>query len=89
MVPDKFKPSLVGNILIRRVFDGIPYIDIVEAENTLNLELLDWVLSQYRDGVFDSVRFFLNGYPNWVTRDTEFDKAMRRFHKSITIKPIK
>lgn len=89
MVPDKFKPSVVGNIIIRRVFDGIPYVDIVEAEHALNLELLDWVLTQFRDGKFDSVRYFLNGYPNWVTRDPKFDEAMRRFHKSITIKPVK
>jgi hypothetical protein len=82
-VPDKFKPSLVGNIVIARVIKDIPFIDIVEAGSSLNLELLHWVLQLYRDGKVDSVRYFLDGEANWVTRDPDFEKAMREEQRRI------
>jgi len=88
-VPDKFKPSLIGNVLIARTIDGIPYLDIVEGSSSLSLEILDWALSHFREGKIDSLRYFYKGVQNWVTRDPEFEKAMQAQRKKyIQIKEV-
>jgi hypothetical protein len=86
-VPEKFRPSLTGNIMALRFIEGISYLDVTEADKSLDPELLDWVLEQYKDGKINNIRYFINGYPNWVTRDLRFDAAMRKLHRNII--PIK
>lgn len=82
-IPEKFKPSLIKNIMIFRVIEGMNYLEVIEAGNSLDFDLLDWILMQFKEGKIDNVRYFLNGYPNWVTRDLRFDEAMRISHKNI------
>lgn len=78
-VPEKFKPNVCGNIMVyRKSAEGIMHLDIVEATKPLNLELLDWALTRFRKKKIDSLRWFLNGKINYVSRDEKFIEHMEK-----------
>lgn len=78
-VPEEFKPSISKNIMIyRQSVEGVFHLDLVSAGAPLKLEILNWALNQYSLEKIDSVRWWVNGEMNYVSRDNRFIELIEK-----------
>jgi hypothetical protein len=75
-VPEHLKPNIIGNVMMNRELNGIPYIEIVEGFNSIDMQLIDWALDMFHKHHIDSFRYFYNGKTNFVSRNEEFTRLM-------------
>lgn len=85
-IPEHFKPSISKNIMIyRRSAEGILHLDLIDAGKPISLEILNWALMRFRTRKVDSVRWWLDGKLNYVSRDEKFieimDSRIREFNQ--------
>lgn len=79
IVPERFKPSSCGNIMIYRQSEqDLIHLDILEGSKPLSTEVLDWALEMYLNKKIDSLRWFMNNNmtTNYVSRNQKFIEKM-------------
>lgn len=76
-IPEHFKPSISKTIMIyRRSVENINHLDLVDAGKPISTEILSFALSLFQSKKVDSVRWWVKGKMNYVSRDEKFIQAI-------------
>lgn len=75
-IPEWIKPSEVNAIIDYMGIDGIPYIRVTEAGETLRSDVLSWLI-QYVVNTGKNICYQVKGGFNWIG-SPEFLDAMRK-----------
>jgi len=73
-IPSWMKPDTCGVIVSYRVKNGIRFVELVEAGEKLNVEVLSWFIQEYAKGKINTITYTINGSMNFISRNDEWQK---------------
>ena len=78
-VPEWMKPSISGVILKEKDYNGVKYLEVVEAGRKIDSEVLTWVFNALVTQQFENVKYQVNGGWNYFGTKEFFDVVKTHF----------
>lgn len=78
-IPEWFKPNYINTIIDRRQINGIPFMNVIEAGESIRSDVLSWLVTNALNNNWN-LRWTINGGAHWIG-SKEFLDAMDKEHK--------
>lgn len=74
-VPDKYKPSKSGIIMVYRQKENYNYLSVNFAGNDTNEEFIRWLHEIFTEKKVEHIRYYHNNKIFYISRDPNFEKS--------------
>ena len=82
IVPLKFKPNLIGIILVERIVEGYKFLDINAGGKFPSVDFLEWIQEMYQTNKINNIRLFLGESLFLYSKDIDFINFCKEKYKS-------